>query len=195
MKHMNITRISQIGLLALTLAASAAPQFLSPANAQDKMSGDKMSGSKMSGSKMSGSKMSGSKMSGDKMSGDKMAGDKMAGDKMGVAMTSVKLTGGFRQITHATKGTATVAGNKISLTNFATGAGPQLHVYLVPGKVTSNAAAKKLVAAKKFTDLGALKSIKGNQSYTLPGGAKAKGGSIVIWCDKFDVVFGAAALS
>ena len=177
---MNITRISKISLLALTLAASAAPQLVPAANAQDKMAGSKMSGDKMSGSKMSGGKM---------------AGGKMADHKMGAAMTSVKLTGGFKQITHATRGTATVVGNKVSLTNFATGAGPQLHVYLVPGKVTGNAAVKKLVAAKKFTDLGALKSIKGNQSYTLPKGAKAKGGSLVIWCDKFDVVFGAAALS
>ena len=192
---MNITRISKISLLALTLAASAAPQLVPAANAQDKMAGSKMSDSKMSGDKMSGGKMAGDKMSGDKMADNKMAGGKMADHKMGAAMTSVKLTGGFKQITHATRGTATVVGNKVNLTNFATGAGPQLHVYLVPGKVTGNAAVKKLVAAKKFTDLGALKSIKGNQSYTLPKGAKAKGGSLVIWCDKFDVVFGAAALS
>ena len=172
---MNISRISKLGLLALTLATSAAPQFVPAANAQDKMSD--------------------SKMSGDKMSDHKMSGDKMSDHKMSAAMTSVKLTGGFKQITHATKGTATVVGNKISLTNFETGMGPQLHVYLVPGKNTSNAAVKKLVAAKKFADLGALKSIKGDQSYTLPKGAKAKGGSLVIWCDKFSVVFGAAALS
>ena len=105
---------------------------------------------------------------------------------------SAKLGGSFKQVTHATKGNVSVSGNKLTLSNFATGMGPQLHVYLVRGDASSNDAIKKAVSAGKFTDLGALKSIKGNQSYTIKGASR--GQSIVIWCDKFDVAFGAAKL-
>ena len=105
-----------------------------------------------------------------------------------------KISGSFVQITHATKGTATVVGQKLTLSNFETGMGPQLRVYLVQGDASSNAAVKKAVSAGRFADLGALKSIAGDQSYALTKGAP-KGSSIVIWCDKFDVVFGAAKLA
>ena len=175
---MNIHKFSRYGLLALTLATSAiaTPNF---AHAQDKMSD---------------SKMSGDKMHDNKMSGDKMLGDKMHDNKMGAAMTSAHLSGGFKQVTHATSGTATLVGDKLTLTNFKTGAGPKLHVYLVQGDVSSNAAIKKAVAAKKFTDLGLLKSTSGNQNYALPKGAHAQGASVVVWCAKFNVAFGSAKL-
>ncbi len=175
---MKIHKFSRYGLLALTLATSAiaTPNF---AHAQDKMSDSKMSGDKMHDSKMSG---------------DKMSGDKMHDNKMGAAMTSAHLSGGFKQVTHATSGTATLVGDKLTLTNFKTGAGPKLHVYLVQGDVSSNAAIKKAVAAKKFTDLGLLKSTSGNQNYALPKGAHAQGASVVVWCAKFNVAFGSAKL-
>ncbi|BCM93656.1 hypothetical protein IAD21_05547 [Abditibacteriota bacterium] len=84
----------------------------------------------------------------------------------------------------------------MKLTGFETGMGPKLHLYLVPDGATSNSTVKAAVAAHKIVDLGTLKSIKGNQSYTVPGDAKTgKGASVVVWCDKFDVVFGAATLS
>jgi len=54
---------------------------------------------------------------------------------------------------------------------------------------------KAAVKAKKFVDLGALKNLKGNQSYLVSGTSNLGGQSIVIWCDKFDVAFGSARLS
>lgn len=115
----------------------------------------------------------------------------------GAMMTATKtLTGSFKQVTHATKGTAKISGRTLTLSNFETGMGPQLHVYLVPtANAGSNASVKAAVLAKKFVDLGALKSIKGTQRYAISAKAKTKGQSVVIWCDKFDVVFGSAALS
>ena len=115
-------------------------------------------------------------------------------NKMAPAMMSAKLTGSFKQITHATSGTATVSGNQLTLSNFATGMGPKLHVYIVQGNASSNDAVRRAVASKKFADLGVLKSIKGVQSYTIPANAKVKGSSVVVWCDQFKVVFGSAKL-
>jgi hypothetical protein len=66
---------------------------------------------------------------------------------------------------------------------------------LVQGGAGTNDMVKKAVTDKKFTDLGALKNIKGTQSYIIPAGVNTKGASVVIWCDKFDVAFGSAALS
>ncbi len=117
-----------------------------------------------------------------------------AAPKAGTTMTA-KLSGTFKQVTHATKGNASTTGRKLTLSNFETSMGPKLHVYLVHGNASSNDTVKKAVSDKKFTDLGALKNIKGTQSYIIPAGVNTKGASIVIWCDKFDVAFGSAALS
>jgi hypothetical protein len=119
---------------------------------------------------------------------------------MGSKMMAGGLTGSFAQVTHATKGTATLTGmgakRTVRLSNFQTAMGPQLRVYLVSGTSKDNAAIKKAVAAGKFVSLGNLKSLQGNQSYAIPGSSKlGKGSSVVIWCDKFDVAFGSAALS
>jgi hypothetical protein len=117
-----------------------------------------------------------------------------AAPKAGTTMTA-KLSGTFKQVTHATKGNASTTGRKLTLSNFETSMGPKLHVYLVHGNASSNDLVKKAVTDKKFTDLGALKNIKGTQSYIIPAGVNTKGASVVIWCDKFDVAFGSAALS
>jgi hypothetical protein len=127
---------------------------------------------------------------------DKMA---MSGE-MSSKMMAGGLTGTFAQVTHATKGTATVVGmgakRTVRLSNFQTAMGPQLRVYLVSGAGKGNASIKKAVVAGKFVSLGNLKALKGNQSYAIPASSKiGKGSSIVIWCDKFDVAFGSAALS
>ena len=145
--NLNITRISKLGLLALTVATGATITVPQPIQVQ----------------------------------------------AAPVAM-SAKLGGAFKQVTHATKGQASVVGNKLTLSNFETGMGPKLRVYLVNADASSNDAVKKAVAAGKFQDLGALKSIAGNQTYALTKSAP-KGSSIVIWCDKFDVAFGAAKLA
>ena len=129
---------------------------------------------------------------------DKMApSSKMAmSSKMTSSKMSDSISGGFTQVTHATKGTATLANRTVRLSNFSTAMGPQLRVYLVSGAAKDNASIKKAIAAGKFVNLGNLKSLKGNQSYAVPTSSKlGKGSSVVIWCDKFNVAFGSAALA
>lgn len=110
------------------------------------------------------------------------------------------LKGTFAQVTHATKGIATLSTQSgkrtVRLSSFETAKGPQLRVFLVAGTSQDNASIKRAVASGKFIDLGALKTLKGNQSYAVPASSKlGKGASVIIWCDKFDVAFGSAALS
>lgn len=113
---------------------------------------------------------------------------------------AASLSGTFAQVTHATRGTATLSGTgakrTVRLSGFETATGPQLKVYLVSGAAKDNAGIKSAVAGGKFVSLGLLKSIKGSQSYAVPASSKlGQGASVVIWCDKFNVAFGSAALS
>jgi hypothetical protein len=114
----------------------------------------------------------------------------------------VVTTGAFMQTTHATKGQATITedgnGNRtLTLRGFKTSDGPKLRVYLYDAEsVQSSALAKKLVQDKKFVDLGALKSTSGTQSYVVPKNIDLwEFLAVGIWCDQFDVQFGAASLS
>lgn len=76
--------------------------------------------------------------------------------------------------------------------NLATSDGPDLHVWLTDqtaggewGKYDDS----------RFVPLGALKATNGNQNYEIPAGADLAGlTSVVIWCDRFNVAFGSAAL-
>lgn len=118
------------------------------------------------------------------------------------AQPIVVTTGAFRQTTHATSGTASISedgdGNRtLTLQGFKTSNGPKLRLYLYAAEtVKDNAAAKKLVKSQAFVDLGALKSTSGAQSYKVPKDIDLwKFLAVGIWCDQFDVQFGAAALS
>ena len=76
----------------------------------------------------------------------------------------------------------------LTLTRFEVDNGPDLRVYLVPGRVRGED------DVEDFVDLGALKGNKGDQQYTLPAGVDpARYGSVVIWCRAFSVAFAAAA--
>lgn len=47
----------------------------------------------------------------------------------------------------------------------------------------------------KYLDLGLIKATHGNQNYTIPAGADLQGlRTVVLWCDRFSVAFGSAAL-
>ena len=118
------------------------------------------------------------------------------------ATPSVVTTGAFQKITHATKGTATITENEqgqrvLTLKGFETGKGPKLHLYLYKAEqVKSNDAAKKLVAAKKFIDLGVLKSTSGPQTYTVPADIDLwEFLNVGVWCDQFKVSFATAPLA
>jgi len=52
------------------------------------------------------------------------------------------------------------------------------------------------VGRSPHLDLGGLKANHGNQNYAVPAAARVAGyRSVVIWCRRFDVVFGSAPIT
>ena len=77
--------------------------------------------------------------------------------------------------------------------DFQVGPGPKFHVYLVPEKTVTP---DTDVAKTMFVDLGRLKAFKGSQTYPVPAGVDLSSyGSVVIWCEQFDVLISPATLS
>ena len=106
--------------------------------------------------------------------------------------------GAFVDGEHATSGTASIlqlpdGSRYVRLENFSTSDGPELQVWL-----TDKAAGGSDWG--KYDDgvhlsLGELKATDGNQNYPIPADANLNGfTSVVIWCDRFDVAFGTAAV-
>jgi Electron transfer DM13 len=100
--------------------------------------------------------------------------------------------GRFRSHEHDTAGRASVVrlpnGRRfLTLTMFATSAGPDLRVRLVPGDTHDGGAAGAV-------DLGALKGNRGDQQYELPRDTPVTGRTVVIWCRAFSAPFGSAGL-
>ena len=106
-------------------------------------------------------------------------------------------SGDFYSIVHPTEGTATVyrLGNGprvLRLTSFRTSNGPDVHVYMVAADDAKDAAT---VERAGFIDLGVLKGNVGDQNYTLGSDLDlGKYRAVSIWCKRFSVNFGAAAL-
>jgi hypothetical protein len=107
------------------------------------------------------------------------------------------LSGQFYSILHPTAGTATIYqmgdGTRIlRLTNFSTPNGPDVHVYMVAADDAKDVAT---VQQAGFIDLGVIKGNVGDQNYTLESDLDlAKYRAVSIWCKRFSVNFGAAAL-
>jgi len=105
-------------------------------------------------------------------------------------------SGGFASREHETVGTARVLQLSdgrviVRFEGFATSNGPVLVVWL-----TKNPA---LGSEEAFDDdyvsLGPLKGNIGDQNYVVPGDVDSTAyTSVVVWCDRFDVPFGAADL-
>ena len=106
-------------------------------------------------------------------------------------------SGSFYSILHPTKGTAAIypmgdGTHVLRLTNFSTSNGPDVHVYMVAADDAKDAAT---VEKAGFVDLGVIKGNIGDQNYTLGGDLDlAKYRAVSIWCKRFSVNFGAAAL-
>jgi hypothetical protein len=106
-------------------------------------------------------------------------------------------SGQFYSILHPTAGAATIYqmgdGTRVlRLTSFSTSNGPDVHVYMVAADDAKDAAA---VQKAGFIDLGVIKGNIGDQNYTLDGDLDlAKYRAVSIWCKRFSVNFGAAAL-
>lgn len=122
----------------------------------------------------------------------------------GAAMASIEkgpmavTKGNFKGLAHETKGEATIyqlADGKrtLRLTEFETSNGPDVHVYLTAAEVAKGSDAIK---AAGFIDLGSMKGNKGDQNYDIPADADlSKYKNVTIWCARFGVNFGEAALA
>ena len=107
-------------------------------------------------------------------------------------------SGRFYGIAHPTAGTATIyqigdGTHVLRLTSFKTSNGPDVHVYMVAANDAKDAAT---VENSGFIDLGVIKGNVGDQNYTLANDLDlAKYRAVSIWCKRFSVNFGAAALN
>jgi hypothetical protein len=122
----------------------------------------------------------------------------------GAAMASIEkgpmavTKGNFKGLAHETKGMASIyqlADGKrtLRLTEFETSNGPDVHVYLTAAEVAKGSDAIK---AAGFIDLGSMKGNKGDQNYDIPADADLnKYKNVTIWCARFGVNFGEAALA
>ena len=95
---------------------------------------------------------------------------------------------------HYGAGTATIYADLVRLEpDFKVGPGPKFHVYLVPD---ADVTPETDVEATMFVDLGRLKSFSGSQNYPIPTGLDPVGyGSVVIWCEQFNVLISPAKIT
>jgi len=116
----------------------------------------------------------------------------------GSSALATVLTGRFSTGAHDTTGTATIYrmgdGKQIlRLANFKTSNGPDVRVYLVNANGVTD---EDSVKNAGFVDLGALKGNMGDQNYEVPATVDlASHRAVSIWCRRFGVNFGAAALA
>ena len=124
--------------------------------------------------------------------------DRRVDDAMPSGSTAQPIESGqFYSILHPTTGTVTIYqagdGSKfLRLTSFNTSNGPDVHVYMVAADDAKDVAA---VERAGFVDLGVIRGNIGDQNYTLASDLDlAKYRAVSIWCKRFSVNFGAAAL-
>ncbi|CAL9578070.1 DM13 domain-containing protein [Streptomyces sp. enrichment culture] len=73
--------------------------------------------------------------------------------------------------------------------------GPDLHVWLTDAPVIDGEDGWQVFDDGAYVSLGKLKGNKGDQNYALPAGTDlSRYTSVSIWCDRFNVSFGAAEL-
>ncbi len=104
--------------------------------------------------------------------------------------------GSFVSFEHRTTGAASLlrlpdGSVVVRLESLATSDGPDVHVWLTRAK----AAAGPDAFPAGHLELGRLKGNLGNQNYAVPAGTDLAGfGTVVLWCQRFSVAFGAATL-
>ncbi|UUS29480.1 DM13 domain-containing protein [Streptomyces changanensis] len=83
----------------------------------------------------------------------------------------------------------------LRLEGLDTSNGPDLRVWLTDAPVKEGKAGWGVFDDGKYVSLGKLKGNKGDQNYVLPADVDVPAyTSVSIWCDRFDVSFGAAEL-
>lgn len=84
----------------------------------------------------------------------------------------------------------------VRLENLDTSNGPDLRVWLTDAPVKEGTAGWRVFDDGEYVSLGKLKGNKGSHNYTVPDDVDpARYTSVSIWCDRFDVSFGAARLA
>jgi hypothetical protein len=107
--------------------------------------------------------------------------------------------GKFISQEHGTSGTASIvrlaSGRRVlAIANLHTSEGPVVKVWLTDQHVTDDTG-WHVFDDGRHVDLGSLRGNLGNQLYPIPDDADLTGlRSVSIWCDRFDVSFGAAEL-
>ncbi|MBZ9644788.1 DM13 domain-containing protein [Streptomyces sp. PSKA30] len=102
---------------------------------------------------------------------------------------------------HTTSGTVTLlrladGSHVLRLEDLDTSNGPDLRVWLTDAPVKEGQAGWHVFDDGAYESLGRLKGNRGDQNYAVPAGVDpAAFTSVSIWCDRFDVSFGAAELA
>jgi len=113
----------------------------------------------------------------------------------------VLATGRFVSHEHRTTGTARLirladGSAVVRLEQLDTSDGPALHVWLTDQPVRTGSDGWHVFDDGRHLDLGDLKGNKGDQNYPVPAGTDLNGlSSVSVWCARFHVSFGAAALT
>ncbi|GAA3388785.1 DM13 domain-containing protein [Streptomyces roseoviridis] len=109
--------------------------------------------------------------------------------------------GRFISHEHATTGVVKVVrladgSHTLRIEGLDTSNGPDLRVWLSDAPVKEGTAGWGVFDDGEYVDLAGLKGNKGDQNYPLPADVDWSAyPSVSIWCDRFDVSFGAAALA
>ena len=117
-----------------------------------------------------------------------------------VESPEVLAEGKFITHEHATTGSVKILkysdGSRIlRIENLKTSNGPKLEVWLTDAPVIEGLDGWRVFDDGKFLNLGALKGNIGSQNYLIPSETNLDDySSISIWCERFSVSFGAAAL-
>ncbi|MFF0340653.1 DM13 domain-containing protein [Kribbella sp. NPDC004875] len=112
----------------------------------------------------------------------------------------ILLTGQLISHEHGTSGDIAVLalpdGRRVlRIENLDTSDGPDLKVWLSDAAVRPGRAGWHVFDDGTYRDLGRLKGNHGNQNYPIPREVRLESfRSVAIWCDRFNVSFGAAAL-
>ncbi|BCM93653.1 hypothetical protein IAD21_05544 [Abditibacteriota bacterium] len=107
-------------------------------------------------------------------------------------------TGQFHKVGEGVQGNATIKENSqgqrtLTLTNFSSAKGPDLHLYLVKAEDVKDSTGVKKAG---FIDLGKLKSLSGMQIYAVPKNIDLwQYLAVTVWCNKFKVNFATAPLA
>ncbi|MFF5361995.1 DM13 domain-containing protein [Streptomyces scabiei] len=110
-------------------------------------------------------------------------------------------SGGLISHEHTTTGTAELVRladgtHVVRLEHLDTSNGPDLRVWLTDAPVKEGRAGWHVFDDGAYVSLGRLKGNKGSQNYPLPDDVDPSAyTSVTIWCDRFDVSFGAAELT